>query len=104
MDSCKTNTASRSMDKHIIALLDLGSDYQRTITRRRSNKQTSSFFERPALRNREEGILCGADLCRERTLGCAEDARSNGELGLGRIGGRGDDRACEFGAGDPREG
>jgi hypothetical protein len=92
------------MDKHIISLLDTRPDYQRTITRRRSDKQAGSFFERPALRNREEGILYSADLCRERALRCAEDARSNGELGLGGIGGRDDDGACEFGAGDPREG
>jgi len=101
LNSSKTNTAGRSMNENIIALLNVRSHNQSTITCRRSDKQTSGLFERPAIGNRQESILGSADLGRKSTLRRAKDTRSYRKLGVGAIARCGDDCASEFGASNP---
>ena len=89
------------MDKNVIALLNVRSHNQSTITCRRSDKQSSSLLERPTIGNRKESVLSSTDLGRKSTLRRAKDARSYRELGVGGIGRCGDDCASEFGASNP---
>ena len=101
LNSSKTNTAGRGMDKNVIALLNVCSHNQSTITCRRSNKQASSLFERPTIRNRQESVLGSADLGCKSTLRRAKDTRSYRKLGVGTIARCGDDCASEFSASNP---
>lgn len=101
LNSSKTNTTGRSMDEDIVALLNVRSHNQSTITRRRSNKQTSSLLERPAIGNRQESVLSSTDLGRKSTLRRAKDTRSYRKLGVRAIARCGDNCASEFGASNP---
>ena len=89
------------MDKNIIALLNVRSHNQSTITCRRSDKQASGLLERPAIGNRQKSVLSSTDLGRKSTLRRAKDTRSYRELGVGAIARCGDDCTSEFGASNP---
>ena len=86
------------MDEHVVSLLHLSPDDQRTVARRRRDEQPGSLLERPSIGNGQNGGLLGADLCRKRTLRGTEDARADGEPALG---GCTQDGARELSAGGP---
>lgn len=89
------------MDKHIITLLHTSPDNQRTIARRRRDKQASGILERPAFRNRQQRRLFGAQLGGKGALRGAKDSGAGRETRRFGAAWGGDYGAGKFGARDP---
>lgn len=105
LNSSQSNTTSRGMNKDGISLLDTRPHDQRAVARRCGDKQARGILVRPALGHGQQRRLGRADLGGKGALRGAKDAGADGEARRRRrAGGRGENCACEFGAGDPGEG
>lgn len=87
------------MHENDITGLDTGADDEGAVAGRGGDEQARRLLEGPALGYGEEGELGDAELGGEGALAGAEDAGSDGELGLLLAVARGgEDCACELGA------
>lgn len=100
----ETNAARRSVNKDIVALLNVGANHERAVARRCRHEQARGLGEGPTLGHRQQGEFLGAHLGGKGTLGSTEHARTGRELWVLCALGRRYDDAGELGASDPREG
>ena len=105
LNGSQADTARSGVHEDRVALLDARADDQCAVAGRGGDEQARGLLEGPAVGDGQQGDLRGAEARGKGALAGAKDAGADGVLGefAGRLG-RGDDDACELGAGDPGEG